>query len=301
MNITNKLILQIIFSEILDGINIILAIVFDAFSANTFENYPKRMGICLTQIFLGVFSCLWNLFSSLFISLRIYDRMENKNRIFNKKYIYEYTTTMSYGIPCIISYIIWTIQVINQSNTLKKKQYEDFYPKNKQIKSNYFRYMYCWVNGWNNILLFIICGILIIGNFYFSIFKSVIFIKRVSNEIEEKEDSGRKNIKNKVKKIKQMMWSLILYPVVSCAIWLFYFILQILVGFGTGYDPVDKLDTFIKNGFGAWLIVIVISFRQFIFTFLFFWTQGNLKKYAYNFICCKSKKSNSITEKNISE
>ena len=300
-NITNTLILQIIFSEVLDGINIILAIVFDALDAYTFENYPKRMGICLTQIYLGVFSCLWNLFSSLFISLRIYDRMENKNRIFKKKFMYEYTTTMSYGIPCIISYILWTIQVINQSNTLKNKKYEDFYPVDNPIKSNFFRYMYCWVNGWNNTLLFIICGILIAGNFYFSIFKSVIFIKRVSNEIEEKEDSGRESIQNKVKKINQMMWSLILYPVVSGVVWLFYFILQILVGFGTGYNPVKSLEGFIKNGVGAWLIIILISFRQFIFTFLFFWTQGSLKKYAYNLICCKSKKSNSITERNLSE
>ena len=47
--------------------------------------------------------------------------MENKNKIFKKIFIYEYTTTMSYGIPCIISYIFWTIQVLNQSNTLKKK------------------------------------------------------------------------------------------------------------------------------------------------------------------------------------
>lgn len=302
MNITNKLILQIIFSEVLDGINIILAIIFDALDAYTFENYPKRMGICLTQIYLGVFSCLWNLFSSLFISLRIYDRMENKNRIFNNKYMYEYTTTMSYGIPCIISYIIWTIQVIKQSITLKTKDYMDFYPGDKEIKSNFFRYMYCWVNGWNNILLFIICGLLIVGNFYFSIFKSVIFIKRVSNEIEEKEDSGRKSIQSKVKKINQMMWSLILYPVVSGAVWLFYFILQILVGFGTGYNPNDSIETFIKNGVGAWLLIILISFRQFIFTFLFFWTQGSLKKYAYNFICCKSKKlNNSITERTLTE
>ena len=68
-------------SELLDGINIALAIVIDSFGKFTFENYPKRMGFCITQIFLGVFSCLWNLFSSLFISIRIYDRMQNKNKI----------------------------------------------------------------------------------------------------------------------------------------------------------------------------------------------------------------------------
>ena len=286
MNITNKLILQIIISEVLDGINIILAIVFDAFKGYTFENYPNRMGICLTQIYLGVFSCLWNLFSSFFISLRIFDRMENKNKIFKNKFIYEYTTTMSYGIPCIISYIFWTIQVLNQSNTLKKKSYYDFYESSKN-KNDFFRYMYCWVNSWNNKILFGLCIIIIIANFYFYIFKSAIFIKKVSNEIEEKEDSGRKSIQNKIKKINQMKMSLILYPVVSGTIWLLYFILQIFADYANNDKSI--MYGFMRNGIGSWILVILISLRQFIFTFLFFWTQGGLKKYAYNYITCQNK------------
>lgn len=305
MNITNKLILQIIISEVLDGINIILAIVFDAFGGYTFENYPDRMGICLTQIYLGVFSCLWNLFSSLFISLRIYDRMENKNKIFQNKFMYEYTTTMSYGIPCIISYILWTSQVITQSNTLKHKTYENFYPQDNQgTKSDYFRYMYCWVSGWNNNILFGICILLICANFYFSIIKSVVFIKKVSNEIEEKEDNGRKSIQNKMKKIKQMMWSLILYPVVSGTLWLIYFVLQILAGMATSSNSSKEKKeslSFMKNNWGSWILISVISFRQFIFTFLFFWTQGSLKKYAYNFITCKKSKKQNISERRLNE
>ena len=301
MNITNKLILQIIISEILDGINIILAIVFDSFKSYTFENYPNRMGICLTQIYLGVFSCLWNLFSSFFISLRIYDRMENKNRIFNNKFMYEYTTTMSYGIPCIISYIIWTVQVLNQSKTLKNKNYDDFYP-NEKTKSDFFRYMYCWVSGWNNNILFIICMILITANFYFSIFKSVFFITKVSNEIEEKEDQGRKSIQNKMKKINQMKYSLILYPVVSGIIWIFYFILQIFVNEANKNENINiSLRNSMRNGFGSWVLTILISFRQFIFAFLFFWTQVSVKKYAYNLITCQKNKKNTITNENKSE
>ena len=291
MNITNNLILQLIISEVLDGINIILAIVFDLLGDYTFENYPDRMGICLTQIYLGVFSCLWNLFCSLFISLRIYDKMENKNKIFNNKFMHEYTTTMSYGIPSIISYILWTSQVIYQSNILRNKSYDNYHPKeNKIIKNDYFRYMYCWVNGWNNNILFGICIILIAANFYFSIFKSVFFIKKVSNEIEEKEDYGRVSVQNKMKKINQMKWSLILYPLVSAILWTFYFILQVLAGWAMVSDYFD----FMKNSWGSWLLIIVISFRQFIFTFLFFWTQKNLKKYAFNFLTCK--KSNRKTK-----
>ena len=296
MNITNKLILQIIISEVVDGVNIVLSLVFNYFGDYTFENYPNRMGICLTQIYLGIFSCLWNLFSSLFISLRIFDRMENKNRIFKNKFMFEYTTTMSYGIPCIISYILWTAQVINQSQILQSKKYEDFYPK-EGINSDFFRYMYCWVSGINNYILFGLCVILIGANFFFSIYKSAFFIKKVSNEIEEKEDNGRESIQAKKKKINQMMWSLILYPVVSGIIWLFYFILQIIAG-----NAKEGLKESMRDGVGAWLLIILISFRQFIFTFLFFWTQGNLKKYAYNCITCKkNKKTNKDKEKNLIE
>ena len=294
MNITNVLIFQIIISEVLDGINIILSIVSYIYQHYTFENYPDRMGICLTQIYLGVFSCLWNLFSSFFISLRIYDKIENKNRIFNNKFMYDYTTTMSYGIPCIISFIMWSAQVINQSNSANRKSFKSFYPSDSSydMKTTFFRYMYCWVSGTSNYILFGICCILIAANIYYSIFKSVIFIKKVSNEIEEKEDSGRKSIQNKIKKIKQMMRSLILYPVVSCIVWILYFILQIF----TGLDS-EGVEKFMRNGIGAWLLIIVISCRQFIFTFLFFWTQGNLRKYAWDFITCKnSKKKRSESE-----
>ena len=152
-------------------------------------------------------------------------------------------------------------------------------------------------------MLFCLCIILIAANFYFSIFKSVIFIKKVSDEIEEKEDSGRKSIQNKMKKINQMMWSLILYPVVSGIIWLFYFIFQIWAGYGNEPNASDKLKNFIRNGIGSWILIIIISFRQFIFTLLFFLTQGSLKKYAYNYITCKNakKKSNNNNEGRIYE
>ncbi len=294
LNITNVLILQLIISEILDGLNILLSMILYAYDDYTFENYPNRMGICFAQIYIGVFSCLWNLFSSLFISLRIYDRMENKNRIFKNKFMYKYTTTLSYGIPCIISYIMWSAQVIGQSYFLKNKTFDNFYKIDGTGSKNNpnFRYMYCWVTEAKNYILFVICFLLIGANFYYSIFKNFFYMKKVSNEIEEKEDSGRKSIQVKIKKINKMKWSLFLYPVVSCIIWFCYFILHILSGI--------MKNSFMRNGFGAWLLIILISFRQFIFTFLFFWTQENIKKYVYDFITCKKKeKFNDDTEKKL--
>ena len=279
-NITNILILQIIIAEILDGINIILAICIDSYGEFTFENYPNRMGFCLSQIYLGVFSCLWNLFSSLFISIRIYDRMQNKNKIFKNKFMYEYSTSLSYGIPCIITYILWTSQVLNQSNILEKKTYDQYYaPK---FATDFFRYMYCWVNGDNNISLFVLSFILILANFYFSIFKSALFIRKISQEIEEKESESGKNKNSKVKKIKKIMCNLILYPIVSGVVWIIYFVLQILA------SDAKYLESSMRYGVGAWLLILIICIRQFIFTLVFFLTQKKKKKHAYNFITCKN-------------
>ena len=291
MTITNVLIMQIIMAEILDGINIILAIFIDSYGEFTFENYPGRMGFCLTQIYLGVFSCLWNLFSSLFISLRIYDRMQNKNRIFRNKFMYQYATTMSYGIPSIITYILWTSQVLSQSKTLQNKTYNDYYVK--ENKSDFFRYMYCWVSQWNNNSLFILSFLLIAANFYFSIFKSAVFVRRISREIEETEGEDGRSKKNKIKKIKKIMCNLILYPIVSGVVWIIYFVLQILTGYISGANKIDSIADSMKNGVGSWFIILIICIRQIIFTVVFFLTQGNLKKHAYNMITCKKSKAGS--------
>ena len=291
MTITNVLIMQIILAEILDGINIILAILIDSYGEFTFENYPGRMGFCLTQIYLGVFSCLWNLFSSLFISIRIYDRMQNKNRIFKNKFMYQYSTTMSYGIPSIITYILWSSQVLSQSKTLQNKTYDDYYVK--ENKSDFFRYMYCWVSQWNNNSLFILSFLLIAANFYFSIFKSAVFVRKISKEIEETQEEDGRSKKNQIKKIKKITTNLILYPIVSGIVWIIYFVLQILTGYISGANKIDSIADSMKNGVGSWLIILIICIRQIIFTIVFFLTQGNLKKHAYNMITCKKSKENS--------
>jgi hypothetical protein len=257
------------------------------------------MGFCLTQIYLGVFSCLWNLFSSLFISIRLYDRMQNKNKIFKNKFMYEYATTLSYGIPCVITYILWTSQVLTQSNTLKNKTYEDYYVK--ENNSNFFRYMYCWVSSHNNTVLFVLSFLLIAANFYFSIFKSFCFIRRISREIEDNDvkEEGR-NKENKVQKIKKVMCNLLLYPFVSGIVWIIYFILQILTGNIYSSDNKSFIES-MKKGAGAWFIIIIICIRQIIFTLMFFLTQGNLKRHTLNIICCKKNKNSRTTMNMLNE
>jgi len=68
LNIVNHLILQILISEIIDGVDILLVIFEDAQWPRTYENYCSRRGICFSQIFLSLFVCLWTLIASFFIS-----------------------------------------------------------------------------------------------------------------------------------------------------------------------------------------------------------------------------------------
>ena len=298
MTITNILIMQIIMSEILDGINIFLAIAIDSYGDFNFENYPSRMGFCLSQIYLGVFSCLWNLFSSLFISIRLYDRMQNKNRIFKNRFMYEYATTMSYGIPSIISYILWTSQVLLQSKTLQNDTYKSFYQSKRN--THFFRYMYCWVSGGNNTALFVMSFLLIAANVYFSIIKSALFIRKITKDIEE-ADEGESTSQRRVKKIKNIMWSLIFYPVVSGVVWIIYFVLQILTNYINGPDRIESLAESMEKGAGAWLIIIIICVRQLSFTLVFFLTQPNLKRHAWNYLKfknCKKGKTESTSTNN---
>ena len=84
-----------------------------------------------------------------------------------------------------------------------------------------------------------------------------------------------------------MKMSLILYPAVSWTIWLLYCILQIFADYANNDKSI--MYGFMRNGIGSQILVILISLRQFIFDFLFFWTQGGLKKYAYNYITCQNK------------
>ena len=298
MTITNILIMQIIMAEILDGINMILAIGIDAKGSLTFENYPSRMGFCFTQIYLGVFSCLWNLFCSLFISIRIFDRMQNQNKIFKHKFMYEYTTTISYGIPSLITFILWSSQVSLQSKNVQNKTYEDTY-ETKNINT-FFRYMYCWVGGWTNIVLFILSFLLILANFYFSIIRSALFIRRISKDIEDTEESV-KGSQSKVAKIKKIMLKLILYPVVSGVVWTIYFILQILTNGINDRDTNQSLANSMKYGAGAWCLILIICIRQIVFTLVFFLTQENLRKHAKNYITCKYCSKTKIEYKSISE
>jgi hypothetical protein len=118
MNLFHKLILQIIISEIVDEINILLGIIGDLRGKLIFENYEFRMHTCYLQIFLSVFSCLWTLVASLFISLKIYDIIIKKRIFTRNNFLNKYIVLITISVPLLISYLFWVIHTISRIDSL---------------------------------------------------------------------------------------------------------------------------------------------------------------------------------------
>ena len=74
----DKLIMHILISEMIDQINILLSIISDSFGGLNFENVHSKMLVCFSQIFIAIFSCLWTLTASFFISLKLYEKLSGE-------------------------------------------------------------------------------------------------------------------------------------------------------------------------------------------------------------------------------
>lgn len=276
MNIINKLIVQILISEIIDGITILLVIIDDAQGDKTFENYNNRTYVCFTQIYFSIFSCFWTLCASFFISLRIYDIMIKKGRIFKNKFLEKYVLFFSVIIPAFISYFFWLGQVISQANKIKDVNQKGFYQK--YHSHSHFRHMYCWVDSDRNYAIFSIVIVLIGANVYFSIIKGTTFLNKVSGELkDEEEEFQMQSVKRKISDMEHIKKSLWIYPLTSGILWTIFFIIQIL------FNEVER------RGFLSWIYCILISIRQGIYTFIFVYTQKDIKYHFMKFILCKNR------------
>jgi hypothetical protein len=276
MNIINKLILQILISEILDGINILLVIFDDAQGNSKFENYNKKKYICFTQIYISLFTCLWTLSASFFISLRIYDIIIKKNALFKKKFMEKYVLIISAGVPAVIAYIFWITQVFSQSKKVKDLSKDLYYQK--YHSHSHFRHMYCWFDEDRNYAIFSLVFLLIGANIYLSIIQGSFFLKKISAELKDTNEKYEgHNLQKKIDDMEHIKKSLWIYPITAAIIWISFFIIQIL---------------FIKekrNQFLSWLYCILISVRQIIYASIFLYTQKDIRYQFFKYILCKNK------------
>ena len=277
LNLINQLILQILISEIVDGVDILLVILTDSAGVSTFENYVYRRGICFTQIFLSLFACLWTLIASFFISFRMYDITVKKGAIF-KKPIFQKVNIFCIAAPLFISFWFWVGQTSHQSKELEEESLTEIYQPNREHK--HFKHMHCWYEKDVNYVLFVIAILLIAGSFFFSI-KGIFVMKNIHLKLKDESEYGRTSFLNKKKSnVEYIMKTLWIYPITSGILWFSYFIFQIAVENG-------------KKGFEISLtFCIIISVRQPIYSLIFLFTQRDIKKKFVEWFLCKTKKRN---------
>ena len=276
MNLFHKLILQIIISEIVDEINILLGIIGDLRGKLIFENYEFRMHTCYLQIFLSVFSCLWTLVASLFISLKIYDIIIKKRIFTRNNFLNKYIVLITISVPLLISYSFWVIHTISRIDSL---YLENVYVNKIYNKTQLIKLVFCWINKPLSIALACIVALLILGNLYFSFFKGYRFLENFKETILEQnvEENPRVKSINKIQRI------LFLYPIIACIIWITFFLFIFLFYF-----------SYREHTSKGWSVAfcVFMSIRQMIYTLVYFLSQKKLRDYTKLFFTCQTCKKN---------
>ena len=276
MNLMHNLILQIIISEIVDELNILLGIIGDIRGKLIFENYEFRMHACYLQIFLSVFSCLWTLISSLFISIKIYDII-NKNRIFSRNnFLNKYIVLITVSVPLLISYLFWVIHTVLRTDSL---YLENVYVNKIYTKTQLIKLVFCWLNKPLSIALACIVALLILGNLYFSVFKGYRFLKNFKETILEQNEEENPRVKS----INKIQGILFLYPIIACIIWIAFFLFIFLFYF-----------SYREHTSKGWSVAfcVFMSIRQMIYTSVYFLSQKKLREYTKLFFTCQTCKKN---------
>ena len=287
LNVINKLILQILISEIIDGVDILLVIVDDVQGDKTFEKYFIRRGVCFSQIFLSLFVCLWTLTSSFFISFRLFDITVKKGALF-KKTIFKKINILTIGVPMFISFWFWYGQTVYQSKFYDNLDYKEFYKQGRVHM--HFRHMHCWYEKNVNYALFGIVILIIAGAVFFSV-KGIIVMKGIRTKLNDEIEIGRTSTVNKRKyNVEYIINTLWIYPITSGILWLLFFVLQICY------------DNGVKTTAASLVYCIVISVRQLIYALMFLFTQRDIKQKSIQCLTCKGrKKKKSIIIANIGE
>ena len=276
MNLFHKLILQIIISEIVDEINILLGIIGDLRGKLIFENYEFRMHTCYLQIFLSVFSCLWTLVASLFISLKIYDIIIKKRIFTRNNFLNKYIVLITISVPLLITYLFWVIHTISRIDSL---YLENVYVNKIYNKTQLIKLVFCWINKPLSIALACIVALLILGNLYFSFFKGYRFLENFKETILEQNEEENPRVKS-INKIQRILF---LYPIIACIIWITFFLFIFLFYF-----------SYREHTSKGWSVAfcVFMSIRQMIYTLVYFLSQKKLRDYTKLFFTCQTCKKN---------
>ena len=274
-NITNQFVMQLIISEMINNLNHVSPII-NYFVGRKEEKYYERRRVCFTQIYTGLFTNFYTLFSSFLISFRIYDLLVNNSMTFRKPKNVTRAKVLSFYICALISYIIWFLQIeILQNYT---------------GSGRYFRVLTCWVGFELDCASLGIFAIFIILTFIYCI-KSRSFVQNYQKRLYEEDDlnindaSSDKSLEE-IQKIKVVQKRLVLYPIVTTILFSLIIVYRVL-----SYLNNDKKEV-------AIICLVLYSLtsvlRGFIFIIIYFGTQQVFRDGLYEFFTCKNWKETKI-------
>lgn len=274
-NITNQFVMQLIISEMINNLNHVSPII-NYFVGRKEEKYYERRRVCFTQIYAGLFTNFYTLFSSFLISFRIYDLLVHNSMTFRKPKNVTIAKVLSFYICALISYIIWFLQIeILQNYT---------------GSGRYFRVLTCWVGFELDCASLGIFAIFIILTFIYCI-KSRSFVQNYQKRLYEEDDlnindaSSDKSLEE-IQKIKVVQKRLVLYPIVTTILFSLIIVYRVL-----SYLNNDKKEV-------AIICLVLYSLtsvlRGFIFIIIYFGTQQVFRDGLYEFFTCKNWKETKI-------
>lgn len=271
-NLTNKFIIQLTASEMINNLTHISVILTNLIGTRE-EKYEERMGICFTQIYSGLFSNFYTLVSSFLIAFRIYDLLVNNSRLFRSVKNVKKAQILSLYLSFIISFIIWVIHMVIFQNSSKKY-------------GGHFRVISCWVNVQLDYFVLSLFAIFIVIIFYYS-FTSFCFVNRYAQKLRDTEildTSESYDSDEQIKKVKIIQKRLILYPLSTAFCYILIIIYRLISFFTNTAEEGSTIKVV------ACLVLYSIStvFRGYIFALVYFGSQKVMREAFYEYITCRN-------------
>lgn len=277
-NVTNQFIMQLILSEMINNINHVSPVI-NNFIGRKEEKYYERRRVCFSQMYAGLFTNFYTLFSSFLISFRIYDLLVKNSTTFRKEKNVTIAKISSFYICALISYIFWFLQV-------------EVFQKYRGTRT-YFRVLTCWVDFQLDCASLVIFGIFLILTFIYCI-KSRSFVQNYQRRFYEESDPTINDLDpeisfEEIQKIKVVQKRLVLYPITTTILYSLIILYRVL-SYMRGDNNTIKIVCLL-------LYSLTSVLRGMIFIIIYFGTQQVFRDGLYEFFTCRKEAIIIIPEK----
>lgn len=270
-NLTNNFIFHITISEMINNLTILSSIWQELIGPKD-GKYEERMRICYSQIFSGLFSNLFTLFSSLLISYRIYDLLIYNSKIFKQEKNVKTAKFISFYFSFIVAFLVWIIQMA-------------YFQNYSSSANKYFRVLACW--GDDNLDFFVLSlfVLFLLVTSYLSI-KSYCYVGKFTKSIGEvgtNSSEEETKAQSQIEKAKAVQRRLIIYPITTIILYFFIIAHRIIARMAKNNSLMTCL-TFI-------LYTIPTCLRGVIFIIVYSGAQEPFRKALWELLTCKKCKT----------